>query len=682
MNEPLLLTVVAGAGYEFEVKLTDSVGQPCTAPNFSVYGAVQNGLRSHSFRVSPSGEGEWLAILPAQSLHCHGIVPFQLFARDESQGYEWLLLEGRVQLLPRLAGEAGAIGAPRMSVVSTLSPNKTALTVNGLIGVPGVDGTPGLSAYELAVKNGYEGTEQEWLDSFQKGVKGDPGEPGPAGPAGPQGPQGAPGPAGATGPAGPQGPQGPQGEPGPAGATGPAGPQGPQGEQGPKGEKGETGLTAEQIATLTLYASAEGRNIPAAPQIATEIGHTYTVSATDSEVAVTASNGDPLCTVPAGKQLSFVAKTTITNLSATDCTITENFRGAAFVALSGSGSSEGGGEPEGDYLLFNADRSVRGGRLNEMTNCKNLCREVRQKSWDIPLPSINNGDYMFYDSYTEYFGVSLNTLQTAYFMFRNGRFTAWNIPLPSLTDGRFMFSFCKFETFNMEYPELTNGQAMHENNTSLLRSRVVAPKMTMAQDFFKGSSKMVYFEGDWSAVTNAIGAFYNCPMTEGADVELPSLSTGNNMFYNSRTNKATVLKICNSLPTWTSGSHPIQFGIHVDHKYDPEVNATLKRLDANYEPLNLPIDETTGDYVEITEDKGWTLSVQWNGTATENAYPNPAATYSLRPQVTPVYAKMGEDADGKTFLDWGHYVANWEENGYIEFASLEEAKEYFHINEL
>lgn len=60
----------------------------------------------------------------------------------------------------------------------------------------------GLSAYQVAVKNGFEGTEEEWLESL-KGPKGDPG------PAGHQGPVGE---TGATGPAGPPGPQGPKGD--------------------------------------------------------------------------------------------------------------------------------------------------------------------------------------------------------------------------------------------------------------------------------------------------------------------------------------------------------------------------------------------------------------------------------------------------------------------------------------
>ena len=37
----------------------------------------------------------------------------------------------------------------------------------GQDGADGVDGTDGLSAYEIAVQNGFEGTETEWLDSLR-----------------------------------------------------------------------------------------------------------------------------------------------------------------------------------------------------------------------------------------------------------------------------------------------------------------------------------------------------------------------------------------------------------------------------------------------------------------------------------------------------------------------------------
>lgn len=129
-----------------------------------------------------------------------------------------------------------------------------------------------LSAYGLAKLHGFEGTEEDWLESL-RGPKGAPftyddftqeqlealrgpqgetlvslertdgdGSPGTVdtytvtsntgktwslqvrnGPVGPQGEQGVPGQAGQPGPAGPQGPQGPQGIQGERGPAGPAG---------------------------------------------------------------------------------------------------------------------------------------------------------------------------------------------------------------------------------------------------------------------------------------------------------------------------------------------------------------------------------------------------------------------------------------------------------------------------
>lgn len=54
--------------------------------------------------------------------------------------------------------------------------------------------TPGKSAYELAVEDGFVGTEQDWLDS----LKGEDGKDGPQGPQGPEGQQGPEGPSGTS----------------------------------------------------------------------------------------------------------------------------------------------------------------------------------------------------------------------------------------------------------------------------------------------------------------------------------------------------------------------------------------------------------------------------------------------------------------------------------------------------
>ena len=156
-----------------------------------------------------------------------------------------------------------------------------------------------LTAYGLAVKNGFQGSEREWLDSL-KGEQGDPGKDlvikgsfdsesalrekhpqgaegdyyfvgtqeeyqiffwdptekdgsgdwkgfelrgprGETGERGPMGPQGIRGERGEKGLTGSEGPTGPRGAPGPQGERGPKGDKGETGPEGPRGAKGETG---------------------------------------------------------------------------------------------------------------------------------------------------------------------------------------------------------------------------------------------------------------------------------------------------------------------------------------------------------------------------------------------------------------------------------------------------------
>lgn len=127
-----------------------------------------------------------------------------------------------------------------------------------------------ITAYGIAVKHGFKGTEEEWLESLRgpQGPQGEQGTPGIAasinvgtvttGSPGtdaiitnvgttsaailnftiPRGDKGDKGDKGETGEQGPQGLKGEQGEQGTQGIQGIQGPQGPQGE---RGEKGETG---------------------------------------------------------------------------------------------------------------------------------------------------------------------------------------------------------------------------------------------------------------------------------------------------------------------------------------------------------------------------------------------------------------------------------------------------------
>lgn len=97
-------------------------------------------------------------------------------------------------------------------------------------------------------------------------------------------------------------------------------------------------------------------------------------------------------------------------------------------------------------------------------------------------------------------------------------------------------------------------------------------------------------------------------------ISWPKLTNASGMFSGCRLDKKSVLKICNALPTYTDGSsHPITIGCHVDLQYDPDVNAAFKKIDINYVP-NVELSET------ITNGKGWTLTVNWNGTANDEYF--------------------------------------------------------------
>ena len=102
----------------------------------------------------------------------------------------------------------------------------------------------GKSAYDVAVDNGFTGTESEWLLSL-KGIKGDKGE---------SGATGAQGLKGDTGAQGPKGDKGDKGDTGAQGLQGLKGDTGAQGLQGLKGDKGDPGEIDKIEKTFTLAA--------------------------------------------------------------------------------------------------------------------------------------------------------------------------------------------------------------------------------------------------------------------------------------------------------------------------------------------------------------------------------------------------------------------------------------------
>ena len=116
--------------------------------------------------------------------------------------------------------------------LSSLKGDKGEKGNTGAKGNPGQDGAEGKSAYAIAVEHGYEDSEDKWLLSL-KGEKGDAGERGEKGDTGLQGERGE---KGETGQQGEQGPKGEKGDPGDRGL---------QGVPGEKGEKGDAGVAGK-----------------------------------------------------------------------------------------------------------------------------------------------------------------------------------------------------------------------------------------------------------------------------------------------------------------------------------------------------------------------------------------------------------------------------------------------------
>ena len=130
-----------------------------------------------------------------------------------------------------------------MSIKGTLEGNAIVGSVQGsdspgstIVGSVGKLDLLMVSAYGVAVKNGFQGTEEEWLESL-KGEKGDKGE------AGEQGPKGEKGDPGAKGDPGEQGIQGEKGE---KGDPGTAGKDGADGKDGINGKDGKDGYTPQK----------------------------------------------------------------------------------------------------------------------------------------------------------------------------------------------------------------------------------------------------------------------------------------------------------------------------------------------------------------------------------------------------------------------------------------------------
>lgn len=173
-------------------------------------------------------------------------------------------------------------------------------------------GTRGYSAYEIAVRDGFIGTEEEWLASL-KGEKGDIGETGPIGPAGPQGERGL------------------------TGETGPKGDKGDVGETGATGQPGRDGINGVDGISPTVSTSKSGTTTTIE---ITDKNGTHTATINDGINGTNGTNGrDGYVQYTAGDNITIennVISATIPNNYATKNYVDSAIAGAITDALGGS----------------------------------------------------------------------------------------------------------------------------------------------------------------------------------------------------------------------------------------------------------------------------------------------------------------------------------------------------------
>lgn len=217
-----------------------------------------------------------------------------------------------------------------------------------------------------------------------------------------------------------------------------------------------------------------------------------------------------------------------------------------------------------------------------------------------------------------------------------------------------------YRVFNLKYPNATDISYGLASFTAAENSifRVYAPKATNASYFFTNdaSNKRITIEFDTKtiksgdALVRSLGSapYINSlkfPIDEDgvhtfisgkeqvgyAYSIFPNLTSGTEMFRGCDLTKEYATVVLNSIPDWSSDTateHKLTMGICADYAYDTELNLLLKKTDMNY---ITPIENVGGVLEEeVTSDKGWDLTVEWNYATSEeqpSAYINSLLEY-------------------------------------------------------
>lgn len=244
--------------------------------------------------------------------------------------------------------------------------------------------------------------------------------------------------------------------------------------------------------------------------------------------------------------------------------------------------------------------------------------EASSVSADADASSITNGSYMFYgcDGLTSW-NVAIPNLTNGSYMFNdcNG-LTSWTVNLPNLTNGNSMFAKCtNLTSWTVNLPNLTNGYSMFNTCNGLTSWTVDLPNLTDGAYMFYYCKGLTSFAGDLSklagtsATTGGSNMFSGCAKLTSFNSTLPALAYAKSMFQNCILDAASVLRILNSIPTHSSGTHELHLGKYTNYQTSVDVAAKLRTAGGG--TVTTPIAAAT-NYRCVDEngnDKGWTITI-------------------------------------------------------------------------
>lgn len=123
------------------------------------------------------------------------------------------------------------------------------------------------------------------------------------------------------------------------------------------------------------------------------------------------------------------------------------------------------------------------------------------------------------------------------------------------------------------------------------------PSLTNGTYMFDYCSGLTSFEGDLSSLTDGSFMFSSCSKLTSFKGDLPALTNGYHMFENCNLDEASILRILNTVPTYTAGGyHYLNLGKYTNFRNSTDVASKLG--------VTTPIAATSS-----LKYKGWTITI-------------------------------------------------------------------------